>query len=66
MGQIGDDDYFLLRIGIGLEADMVEDADRELKDRLGILAYGLSALQALQNATVSRYHLTIDEQQIES
>lgn len=66
MGQLGEDGYFILRVGSGLEADMVEGADRELKNRLGSLAYALSALQAIQVPTVSRYQLTIDGQRVES
>jgi diacylglycerol kinase (ATP) len=65
MGELGEDQYFILRVGTGLEADMVEGADRELKNRLGTLAYALSALQAIQNPTVSRYRLTIDGQHLE-
>lgn len=60
------DTNFILRVGIGFEADMVEGADRNLKDRVGSLAYMLSALQALRNPVMSRYHLTIDGQEIES
>src|SRR3712207_2296246 len=30
MGQLGDEQFFILRVGTGLEADMVEGADREL------------------------------------
>ncbi len=66
MGQLGEDHYFILRVGTGLEADMVEGADRELKNRLGTLAYALSALQAIQNPTLSRYRLTIDGLRVES
>jgi YegS/Rv2252/BmrU family lipid kinase len=66
MGQLAKDQYFILRVGSGLEADMVEGADRDLKNRLGTLAYALSALQAIQNPTVSRYRLTIDGQSVES
>jgi diacylglycerol kinase (ATP) len=66
MGQLGDDQFFILRVGTGLEADMVEGADRELKNRLGTLAYALSALQAIQNPTLSRYNLTIDGQRVEA
>jgi diacylglycerol kinase family enzyme len=40
---------------------MVEGADRELKDRLGVLAYGLSALQALADPIVARYRLRMDD-----
>ena len=66
MGQLDDDRYFILRVGVGLEADMVEGADRDLKSRLGTLAYALSALQALRDPTLSRYTITIDGQQVES
>jgi YegS/Rv2252/BmrU family lipid kinase len=65
MGQLDDDRYFILRVGIGLEAAMVEGADRDLKNRLGTFAYALSALQALSAPTVSHYTLTIDGQQSE-
>jgi diacylglycerol kinase (ATP) len=66
MGQLSDDHYFILRVGTGLEADMVEGAERDLKNRLGTFAYALSALQAIRNPTLSQYRLTIDGQQIES
>jgi diacylglycerol kinase (ATP) len=59
MGQVGEQ-TFLLRAGIGFEAEMVEGADRELKDRLGVLAYGLSALQTLANPPLARYRLRLD------
>lgn len=59
MGQVGED-YFLLRVGIGFEAQMVEGAPRELKDRIGTLAYAFSALQALRDPQIARYRLTLD------
>ena len=59
MGRIGSD-YYLLRAGLGFEAAMVEGADRELKDRVGLLAYGISALQALADPPIARYRLTLD------
>ncbi|MFO7624175.1 MAG: diacylglycerol kinase family lipid kinase [Anaerolineales bacterium] len=59
MGQVGEQ-TFLLRAGIGFEAEMVEGADRELKDRLGVLAYGLSALQTLADPPIARYWLCLD------
>src|SRR5689334_20980165 len=46
VGQIGEQ-YFLIRVGMGFEAQMVQGADRELKDRAGPLAYAVSAVQAL-------------------
>ena len=59
MGQI-DENTFLLETGIGFEAEMVEGADRELKDRLGVLAYGLSALQTLADPPLAQYRLCLD------
>jgi YegS/Rv2252/BmrU family lipid kinase len=38
----------ILLAGIGFEAETVEDADREAKDRLGMLAYVLSGLKQLK------------------
>ncbi len=59
MGQIGNH-HFMLRVGIGFEAEMVEGADRELKDKYGTLAYAFSALQALREPTLARYRLRLD------
>jgi diacylglycerol kinase (ATP) len=59
VGQLGEE-YFLLRVGIGFEARMVEGADRQMKDRYGTLAYFLSALQALRDPELARYELTVD------
>jgi YegS/Rv2252/BmrU family lipid kinase len=39
----------VLLAGIGFEAETVEDADRESKNRLGMLAYVVSGLKQLQN-----------------
>jgi diacylglycerol kinase (ATP) len=64
MGQVGEQ-TFLLRAGIGFEAEMVEGADRELKDRLGMLAYGLSALQTLADPPLARYRLSLDGEEEE-
>lgn len=45
---ICNDKPMILLAGVGFEAETVEDADRESKDRLGILAYVLSGLKQLQ------------------
>ena len=44
-----DDKPMILLAGVGFEAETVQDADREAKDRLGILAYILSGLKQLQD-----------------
>ena len=54
------DRHFLLRVGIGFEAEMVEGADRGLKDKFGTLAYAFSALQALREPSLAHYRLTLD------
>jgi diacylglycerol kinase (ATP) len=65
MGQVNDN-YFLLRVGTGFEADLVKGADRETKNKLGSLAYILSAIQALKGSRVIRYHLTLDGKPMEA
>ena len=64
VGQIGDQ-YFLIRVGMGFEAQMVQGAHRALKDRVGALAYGVAAVRALAEPAVARYRLTLDGQVVE-
>ncbi|HEY3341523.1 MAG TPA: diacylglycerol kinase family protein [Anaerolineae bacterium] len=64
MGTVGDK-LFLGHVGIGLEADMHQTADRSLKDRFGILAYPIAALQALRDRPVAHYALVLDGERIE-
>jgi YegS/Rv2252/BmrU family lipid kinase len=59
-----DDRHFILRLSMGLEARMVEGADRTLKDRLGTLAYALSALKAIATPEVIRFDFEIDGQKM--
>lgn len=59
-----DDRHFILRLSMGLEARMVEGADRNLKDRLGTLAYALSALKAMAAPEMIRYEFEIDGQSL--
>jgi diacylglycerol kinase (ATP) len=65
MGRLNEDQHFILRVGIGLEAQMVEGADRDMKDRLGTLAYAIAALQAIQSPMVSNYRMMIDGEAFE-
>ena len=48
----------ILLAGIGFEAETVEDADREAKDRLGMLAYILSGLKQLKE--FEKFQATIE------
>jgi YegS/Rv2252/BmrU family lipid kinase len=59
VGQMGDH-IFLTRVGLGLEAAVVEATNREQKDRMGWLAYALNTVREMSNPQVSRYDLTID------
>jgi YegS/Rv2252/BmrU family lipid kinase len=65
MGAIGDR-KFLLRAGVGLEATAIERTPRELKDRFGLLAYGIGGLQALIEARSLSYSLTLDGKPLET
>jgi diacylglycerol kinase (ATP) len=56
--------HFILRLSMGLEARMVEGADRNLKDRLGTLAYALSALKAIATPQLIHFDFDIDGQHI--
>jgi diacylglycerol kinase (ATP) len=57
---------FMLRTGIGLEATVTKSADRDAKDKYGIFAYVISAVQALAEPDMVHYHLTIDGKEIHS
>lgn len=53
---------FLLRLGIGFEALAVQAADRQAKDRWGVLAYAIGTLAALNRSQISSYRIQVDEQ----
>jgi len=60
IGKVGERP-FALRLGIGHEARKVELADREMKDNLGVLAYSVAALMALNEPLMTDYHLNLDD-----
>ncbi|MBX3080293.1 MAG: diacylglycerol kinase family lipid kinase [Anaerolineae bacterium] len=53
---------FLLRVGIGFEADMMKNADQEVKNRFGLLAYAFSAVNTLRTLKPSHYKIEVDGQ----
>jgi len=61
-GLFGGKTHFLLRVGLGFAARKVEGADRDLKDRFGVLAYSIGALKALGDTKPAHYRLTLDGQ----
>ena len=56
---------YLLRAGVGLEAMVVEKSPRHLKDRFGLIAYGIGGLQALIASKPVQYKLILDGDQVE-
>ncbi len=56
--------HFLLRAGLGFEAAMIEQADRTLKDRYGMLAYWWSAMQNLRQPQIFDYQLKLDGKEV--
>lgn len=57
--------YFLLRVGLGIAAQKVELADREMKDRYGLMAYSIAALKAMKDAQQVKYYFNLDGQEFE-
>ncbi|MHC9539112.1 MAG: diacylglycerol kinase family protein [Vulcanimicrobiota bacterium] len=64
IGKVGNR-HFALRLGIGHEARKVELADREMKDNLGVLAYSVAALMALDEPLQTLYRLDLDGRRFE-
>lgn len=55
--------YFLLRAYTGIGSD--NNASRELKDRIGILAYPIKGLQFLKGHQPAAFRITVDTEKIE-
>ena len=64
MGRSGDR-FFIQRVGIGLDADKVNRATRELKQKYGRLAYSIGWIQAVREAPLARYRLRLDDKEVE-
>jgi len=65
-GLFGGKTHFLLRVGLGFAARKVEIADRDLKDRYGVMAYSIGALKALSGNEMANYRLNLDGQSYEA
>ncbi|MDQ3141342.1 MAG: diacylglycerol kinase family lipid kinase [Bacteroidota bacterium] len=57
-------ELFLIRVNLGIMADMVMEASRELKDKLGQLAYGITAIQTMLKSDPMVYKMKIDNQEV--
>ncbi len=55
---------FVLRASLGFETNLLRGTDRQLKDKLGKLAYPAVALQQIETLPLTRYHLTLDGREI--
>jgi diacylglycerol kinase (ATP) len=55
---------FIIRVNLGIMADMIILADQKLKDSLGQFAYGLTAVQSLANTQLLNFKLFIDGKKI--
>ena len=58
------DELFFIRVNVGVVADMVLEASREMKDKVGRLAYGIAAIQTLITSDMECNQLTIDGEKI--
>ncbi len=55
---------FLLRVGVGFEASLVERADRNMKDRFGVFAYVWSAMQSIRQPPKAKYQMLLDGKEV--
>lgn len=63
MGLVNNE-LFMIRVNLGIMAAMIIEAHRELKDKLGQLAYGVTAIQTMVKADPIRYTMSIDGKQV--
>ncbi|MBK0377851.1 diacylglycerol/lipid kinase family protein [Mucilaginibacter segetis] len=56
---------FLLRINFGIMADMILEADEQLKNKMGQMAYGVTVVKTIANAKLETYRLIIDGKEFE-
>ena len=59
LGRTGDGRFFAIMGGVGLDAQVIADADREAKKKLGVLAYFLAAVKNLPRRR-QRVEITLD------
>jgi YegS/Rv2252/BmrU family lipid kinase len=57
-------DYMVLLTGIGFEAETIERADRDTKNRFGMLAYFIAGLQELRELEHFAVEIETDDKQI--
>lgn len=60
MGLVDGEQYFVLRYATGWEAEMADIADRNLKDKVGKLAYTVAGIKAVGRDLTAHYRFTLD------
>jgi diacylglycerol kinase (ATP) len=60
---MANDTPFLLRVNLGIMADMILQTGADMKHSYGQLAYGISAIQTLVQSAPARFKLLIDGEQ---
>ena len=60
LARTGDGRYFAIMGGLGMDAQMIADADREAKDRMGKMAYFVAAVKNLPRRRL-RVEITLDD-----
>lgn len=65
VGQLGDGRYFALIAGAGWDAEVMQAATREMKDRLGFGAYLLAAARKAVTPPSALFRITADDQHFE-
>ena len=60
-----DDKHFLLRLSIGLDAEVSLRPQREAKGNQGMLAYVAAALESIQELEPVQYEITLDDDGVE-
>jgi diacylglycerol kinase (ATP) len=51
---------FLLRVNLGIMAEMITETNPDLKDKIGQLAYGVATVKSIMDAEPVSYQLNID------
>ncbi len=59
-------EQFILRADMGVSTRMTQQASRDMKDRFGMLAYVIGAIQALGQPEQITFRMTIDGEKIET
>lgn len=57
---------FLLRVNLGIMAEMITETDPDLKENIGQLAYGVATIKTLLDAEPVKYQLDIDGEIVEA